>query len=65
MEKSEISKLLTLAECERLTGRKIATWRKCIARREIAFVRIGRSVRIPQQAILDLIQKGWREPVKI
>jgi excisionase family DNA binding protein len=57
-------KLLTLMECESRTGRKVSTWRKAIARREIAFVRLGRSVRIPEEFIEDLIQKGWRDPVK-
>jgi len=64
MEKYKTSKLLTLAECERVTGRKVSTWRKAIARREIPFVRIGRSVRIPQEFIEDLVTKGWHEPVK-
>lgn len=63
MERST-QRLLTLMECESRTGRKVATWRKAIARREIPFVRIGRSVRIPQEFIEDLVTKGWREPVK-
>ena len=58
-------KLFTLMELEEITGRKVATWRKAIARREIPFVRIGRSVRIPQEFIEDLVSKGWCEPVKL
>ena len=57
-------RLLTLRECEALTGRKVSTWRRAIARREVSYVRIGRSVRIPQEIIETLIQQGWQEPVK-
>ena len=57
-------RLLTLRECENRTGRKIATWRRAIARREIPYVKIGRSVRIPQEFIDELVVKGWREPVQ-
>lgn len=60
----ESKKLLTLKECEERTKRKVSTWRKAIARREIPFVRIGRSVRIPQEVIEEIVQKGWCEPVK-
>lgn len=63
MDKST-KRLLTLMECESLTGRKVSTWRKAIAKREIPFVRIGRSVRIPQEFIDDLVMKGWRDPVE-
>jgi excisionase family DNA binding protein len=63
MDKST-KRLLTLMECESRTGRKVSTWRKAIAKREIPFVRIGRSVRIPQEFIEDLVSKGWRDPVK-
>jgi excisionase family DNA binding protein len=63
MDKST-KRLLTLMECESRTGRKVSTWRKAIAKREIPFVRIGRSVRIPQEIIEDLVSKGWRDPVK-
>ena len=63
MEKTT-KRLLTLMECEMRTGRKVATWRKAIARREIPFVHLGRSVRIPEEYIEDLIQKGWHDPVK-
>ena len=63
MDKST-KRLLTLMECETQTGRKVSTWRKAIARREIPFVRIGRSVRIPQEFIEDLVTKGWRDPIE-
>ncbi len=57
--------LLTLMECELRTGRKVSTWRKAIARREIPFVHLGRSVRIPEEYIESLIQKGWHDPVVV
>ncbi|MDR4493754.1 MAG: helix-turn-helix domain-containing protein [Nitrospirales bacterium] len=56
--------LLTLMECEEKTGRKVSTWRKAIAQRRIPFVRIGRSIRIPEEVLDELIQKGWHEPVE-
>ena len=51
-------------ESETRTGRKVLMWRKAIAWREITFVHLGRSVRIPEEFIEDLIQKGWHDPVK-
>jgi len=57
-------KLLTLQQCEEMTGRKISTWRKAIAQRTIPFVRLGRSIRVPLEYIQALIDEGWREPVK-
>jgi len=58
----KISKrLLTLMQCEDRTGKKVSTWRKAIARREIPFVHLGRSVRIPEEFIEELIRAGWRD----
>lgn len=56
-------KLLTLMECETRTGRKVSTWRKAIAQRKIAFVRLGRSVRIPEEVIEQMIAQGYRPAV--
>ena len=64
MDHKQSKNLLTLKECEKLTKRKVATWRKAIAQREIPFVRIGRSVRIPQEVIDEMVTEGWRDPVK-
>lgn len=58
-------RLLTLIECERLTGRKVSTWRKEIALRRIPHVRIGRSVRIPEEFIEQLIRDGWADPIQL
>lgn len=57
-------KLLTVFECEARTGRKAATWRKAILRREIPYVKIGRSVRIPEEVVDRLIKEGWRAAVE-
>ena len=52
--------LLTLKEAETLTGRKAATWRADIRKRKVPSVKLGRQVRIPLEAIRDMIQRGWR-----
>lgn len=59
----EGERLVTVAEAEKLTGRKASTWRKDMVTRRIAFVRLGRSVRIPISEIERLIEEGWRERV--
>jgi len=64
MSINKSDKLLTLIEAESLTGRKVATWRRAILERKVAFVKIGRSVRIPREVIDKLINEGWREPVQ-
>ena len=61
MQKSE--RLLTVREAEARTGRKAATWRRDILTKKIAYVKLGRSVRIPVEVIDRLIAEGWRESV--
>ncbi len=56
-------KLLTVFEAEAQTGRKASTWRRDILLRRVAYVKLGRSVRIPQEAVDALIAGGWREPI--
>jgi len=51
--------LLTVGEAEALTGRKASTWRRDIQQRKVAVVRIGRQVRIPIEAIEQLIREGY------
>ena len=53
-------RLLTLQEAEKLTGRKVSTWRRDLLERRITFVKIGRQVRIPLSVIEGLINKGIR-----
>jgi excisionase family DNA binding protein len=55
--------LLTLIECQRITKRKVATWRKDIREKKIPYVRIGRQVRVPREFVERMIADGWREPV--
>ena len=57
-------KLLTVFEAEARTGRKASTWRRDILERRVPYVKIGRSVRIPEEAIEDLIARGFRPAVE-
>ena len=57
------SKLLTVFEAEARTGRKASTWRRDILFRRVPYVKIGRSVRIPEEAVDALIAQGWRDPI--
>ena len=59
------SRLVTLREAEAMTGRKVSSWRKDILRRRIAFVKLGKSVRIPVSEIERLVNAGWHAPVTI
>jgi excisionase family DNA binding protein len=56
-------RLLTVNEAEQRTGRKASTWRRDILLTRIPYVKLGRSVRIPEEVIEALIKKGWRGPV--
>jgi excisionase family DNA binding protein len=62
MEKTS-ERLLTVFQCEDITGRKVATWRKAIAERRIPIVRIGRSVRVPHEYVQELIAAGWQDAI--
>jgi excisionase family DNA binding protein len=57
-------RLLTVREAEAITGRKASTWRRDILEKRIAYVKLGRSVRIPVEVIEQLIAEGWRESVR-
>ena len=54
-------KLLTVYEAEELTSRSVSAWRKDILEKSIAYVKLGRSVRIPLSEIKRLINAGWHE----
>ena len=54
-------RLVTVFEAERLTSRRVATWRRDILQGKIAFVKFGRSVRIPLSEIQRMIKEGWHE----
>jgi len=61
--KKEARKLFTLKEAEELTGRRVSTWRRDILLRRIAYVKIGRQVRIPIEVISELIEVGYRPAI--
>ena len=56
--------LLTVFDLERITKRKVSTWRKAIAQGQVPIVRIGRSVRIPAEYVEELIREGWVDPAE-
>lgn len=64
MDEKRCKQLLTVFEAEAMTGRKAATWRRDILSRRIPYVKLGRLVRIPREAIEDLIRKGYRKAVE-
>lgn len=57
-------RLLTVREAEAMTGRKASTWRRDILLRRIPYVKLGRQVRIPIEAIQELIRVGYRAPIE-
>jgi len=57
MERS-LERLLSLSDCERTTGRKVATWRKDIRLRKVPFVRLGRQIRIAESTVVKMIEAG-------
>ncbi len=61
--KRSTTKLLTLAELQAKTGKKVSTWRKAIAEKKIPYVRLGRSIRVPQEFLDRLIEDGWHDPI--
>ncbi len=53
-----IEKLLRVDEYADRTGMKVVTIRSWIAKRRIAFVRLGRSIRIPESELSRLISEN-------
>ena len=50
--------MLTVADAAKELGLKEATIRAWIARRQLAYVKLGRSVRVPAEEITRLIKQG-------
>lgn len=48
-------RLLTLAECAVRTGHKVATWRSWVLLRKVPYHKIGRSIRILESDLDQLI----------
>lgn len=59
-----MTKLFKISEATDLTGIKEPTWRAWILHRKISVVRLGRSVRIPEEEILRLIREGTTPALK-
>jgi excisionase family DNA binding protein len=57
------SKLLTVAQAAERLGTSVRFPRRLIAERRITFVRVGRHVRIPEEAVEDMIASGTVEPI--
>ena len=57
-------KLLSVGQVAERLALKPATIRRKILERRIDYIKIGRAVRIPSEAIDQIIEEGWREPVK-
>jgi excisionase family DNA binding protein len=53
-----MSKLLTVNEAAQALGVKPATVRSWIWKRQIEYVKVSRSVRIPSEAVKKLIERG-------
>ena len=58
-----MEQLLTVAEAAKVLGTTDRFPRRLISQRRIRFVRVGRHVRIPAQALEDFIQAGSVEPL--
>lgn len=57
-------RLLDVREVGRLLGTGERFPRRLIAERRIVFVRAGRHVRIPESAVLALLDAGTVEPIR-
>ncbi len=57
-----MEQLLTVAQAAKVLGTTDRFPRRLIAQRRIRFVRVGRHVRIPEQALEDFIKAGSVEP---
>ena len=60
-----MDKLLTVNEVANRLGTSVRFPRRLIAERRIAFVHIGRHVRIPEAALAEFVESGLVEPLKI
>lgn len=58
-----IGKLLTVDQAAERLGTSVRFPRRLIAERRITFVRVGRHVRIPEEAIDQMIASGTVEPI--
>ncbi|MBX3349671.1 MAG: helix-turn-helix domain-containing protein [Nitrospira sp.] len=61
--KATSERLLTVVEAATRLGLKEATIRRRILERKIAYCKVGRAVRLPQEEIERMIKESWRDPV--
>ena len=54
-----------IEQCAALGFWKEATWRKKVLRREVPYLKIGRSIRIPADFIEKLLRDGRRDPIEV
>ena len=57
-------RLVTVQEAANRLGLKVSTIRRRILERRIAYVKNGRSVRIPIEVVNQQITENWRDPVE-
>lgn len=57
-------RLLTLEESAEILGTGVRFARRLIAERRIQFVKVGRHVRIPQQALREYIEAATVHPTR-
>ena len=64
MQLNDGDRLLTLKEAEKLTGRKVSTWRRDIFERRVPVVHLGRrQVRLQLSTIQSMVREGYRPAV--
>ena len=59
-----MERLLTAAEAAEVLGTKERFIRRLVSERRIAFVRLGRHVRIPESALGEYVAAGRVEPMR-
>lgn len=58
-----MEQLLSVKDAAKVLGTTERFPRRLIAQRRIRFVRVGRHVRIPETALVELIETGTVEPI--
>ena len=64
MEKTNVTRLLTVEEVSRLTGWRPSTIRQKIWRRELPYIKLHRSIRFREDEIAKLIEEGSVMPAQ-
>ena len=55
-------RLLKLVECAERTGLKLSTWRSWVLKRKVPFHKFGRSIRINEKDLLEMIAESRVPP---